>query len=146
VFGYLFEEDRLSQYQPTIDVNEISNWVHIHIEEPELSLYPEAQCQLLEFIVERVTKAENDRQLSVMIATHSPYIINYLNLLLRRTNTEDKKGVSLRPTQLGVYKVTNGSLENLLGRDAITNEAVVNTLDLSETMNEIYTNYINLKL
>lgn len=48
------------------------------IEEPELNLYPTAQQGLLNWLVEKCTKGEND----LTITTHSPYILSHLNLLL----------------------------------------------------------------
>ncbi len=48
------------------------------IEEPELNLYPTAQQGLLNWLVEKCTKGEND----LTITTHSPYLLSHLNLLL----------------------------------------------------------------
>ena len=48
------------------------------IEEPELNLYPTAQQELLNWLVEKCTKGEND----LTITTHSPYILSSCNLLL----------------------------------------------------------------
>ncbi|WP_071892302.1 AAA family ATPase [Hymenobacter sp. PAMC 26628] len=48
------------------------------VEEPELNLYPTAQQGLLNWLVEKCTKGEND----LTITTHSPYILSHLNLLL----------------------------------------------------------------
>ncbi|MBF9143193.1 AAA family ATPase [Hymenobacter properus] len=48
------------------------------IEEPELNLYPAAQQGLLNWLVEKCTKDEND----LTITTHSPYILSHFNLLL----------------------------------------------------------------
>ncbi|RZJ93814.1 MAG: hypothetical protein EOO60_04430 [Hymenobacter sp.] len=48
------------------------------IEEPELNLYPTAQQGLLNWLVEKCTKGEND----LTLTTHSPYILSHLNLLL----------------------------------------------------------------
>ena len=48
------------------------------IEEPELNLYPTAQQGLLNWLVEKCTKGEND----LTITTHSPYVLSALNLAL----------------------------------------------------------------
>ncbi|RZK27636.1 MAG: ATP-binding protein, partial [Hymenobacter sp.] len=58
------------------------------IEEPELNLYPTAQQGLLNWLVEKCTKGEND----LTITTHSPYILSSCNLLL-----EAYKVAQLRP-------------------------------------------------
>ena len=48
------------------------------IEEPELNLYPTVQQGLMNWLIEKCTKGEND----LTITTHSPYILSHLNLLL----------------------------------------------------------------
>jgi len=48
------------------------------IEEPELNLYPTAQQGLMNWLVEKCTKGDND----LTITTHSPYILSHFNLLL----------------------------------------------------------------
>ncbi|UOR05254.1 AAA family ATPase [Hymenobacter aerilatus] len=48
------------------------------VEEPELNLYPTAQQGLMNWLVEKCTKGEND----LTITTHSPYILSHINLLL----------------------------------------------------------------
>ena len=47
------------------------------IEEPELNLYPTAQQGLLNWLVEKCTKGEND----LTVTTHSPYMLAHFNLL-----------------------------------------------------------------
>ncbi|MBU6119974.1 AAA family ATPase [Hymenobacter siberiensis] len=62
-------------------VEDLSKYIDSHsfiIEEPELNLYPTAQQGLLNWLVEKCTKGEND----LTITTHSPYILSHLNLLL----------------------------------------------------------------
>lgn len=48
------------------------------VEEPELNLYPTAQQNLLNILVEKCTKGEND----LTITTHSSYLLAHFNLLL----------------------------------------------------------------
>ena len=43
----------------------------IFLEEPELSLFPPTQAQLVDWLLEHVAKEEN----SLSVATHSPYIL-----------------------------------------------------------------------
>ena len=59
------------------------------IEEPELNLYPTAQQGLLNWLVEKCTKGEND----LTLTTHSPYILSHLNLLLyaHHVGTKDEE-------------------------------------------------------
>jgi hypothetical protein len=59
------------------------------IEEPELNLYPTAQQGLLNWLVKKCTKGDND----LTITTHSPYILSHLNLLLyaHHVGTKDEE-------------------------------------------------------
>ena len=56
------------------------------VEELELNLYPTAQQGLLNWLVEKCTKGEND----LTITTHSPYILSHLNLLLYAYQVAEK--------------------------------------------------------
>ena len=108
ILDYLYEQDRLSSYRPEMEIMDLNKQVHIHVEEPELSLYPDAQCKLMDTIVKEVfEEKDNDREMGVMMATHSPYIVNYLNLLMRRNGKEDGQ-VSLDASKVEVYEVLDG--------------------------------------
>lgn len=113
------------------------------IEEPELNLYPTTQRDLLNFIV----ACCNGRRKHVLtITTHSPYIINQLNVLLRASYTEmgRKAYPSIKPEDISAFKVTDGGLMDLMATDEDTEQLVINTLDLSEIMEEIYNDYESL--
>ena len=58
----------------------------IIIEEPEAHLFPIAQKRILEEIV----KVAQDRSCSVLIATHSPYILSCLNLEIHKAKKNKK--------------------------------------------------------
>jgi len=45
------------------------------------------------------------------------------------------------PDDIVAYKVTEGSLMNLMATDEETGQQVINTLDLSEIMEDIYNDY-----
>lgn len=80
-------------------------------------------------------------RMTLSVATHSPYIINHLNLLMKAA---DKgvliEGASLDYDQTEVYAVENGELRNL----KVQNAHLVNTDYLSEDINEIYDEYDKL--
>lgn len=74
VLDYLYKQDRLEKFTPQINQSDLEKYVHIHIEEAELSLDPEAQRALISNIIdEAFYKNNEDRKLGLMIATHSPY-------------------------------------------------------------------------
>ena len=114
----------------------------IFIEEPELSLFPSAQRRLLNRLV-RDCFAENKQEncvTNLAFATHSPYIVNHLNLLINaydKHNTHYTEGAALSYENIGVWKVEEGVLKDL---KAIDNR-FIDVMDLSEDINEIYDNY-----
>ena len=109
------------------------------MEEPECNLYPINQLLLTDVILEYIKRKSS----MLTITTHSPYIINYLNVLIRRNYKGLDNGLS--PTEVSVYYVTEeGKATNLMAIDNNSKECVVNTFDLSEPMNNIYSEYVAL--
>jgi predicted ATPase len=143
VFKYLYESDNLKDFKTGLNLGEIRNKnIHIHIEEPELSLYPESQRSLINFIVNRCfIQKHNEYNMTVMMATHSPYIINHLNLLIKAYDKNTLiEGAKLNYDDVSVYQVDDGKLWNL----KIKNERLINTNVLSETINNIYDDFAEL--
>ena len=115
---------------------DLNKQVHIHVEEPELSLYPDAQCKLMDTIVKEVfEEKDKDREMGVMMATHSPYIVNYLNLLMRRNGKEDGQ-VSLDARKVEVYEVLDGCVVPL---KTLEERPLIDTRTLSDPIAGIYT-------
>lgn len=140
----LFEKDLTEKYHPTIELGNLPKLVFVHAEEPELSLDPRSQRRLINTLAKYTFHGHGeDRKMGLVLATHSPYIINHLNVLLRASYT--KKGKASLPFvesgQIAAYKVCGGSLINLMAVDEETNQTVVNTFDLSEIMEDIYNDY-----
>ena len=90
------------------------------IEEPELNLYPTAQQGLLNWLVEKCTKGEND----LTVTTHSPYILSSCNLLLeaykvaqQRPELADEidkivpRACWLNPDEFAAYYVADGTVK-----------------------------------
>ena len=113
------------------------------IEEPEQNLYPFTQIDLLKVIV-RLCSDEHGH--GCTITTHSPFILNYLNVLTERyyKNIPDK--VKLNPMELGVYSTNEGILTDLMQTNAKTGERSVNAEDLVEAMREMYQEYREIKM
>ena len=89
------------------------------IEEPELNLYPTAQQGLLNWLVEKCTKGEND----LTITTHSPYILSSCNLLLEAYKVAQQRpelaeeidkivprACWLNPDEFAAYYVADGTV------------------------------------
>ena len=143
IFDYVSRNDSLKDFKTTQNIGDIKHKnIHIHIEEPELSLYPESQRSLINFIVNRcLVEQHKGYNMTVMLATHSPYIINHLNLLIK-ANDKNKlvEGAKLAYEDLSVYQVENGEINDL----KILNERLINTNPLSDTINDIYDEYNRL--
>lgn len=140
IVDLLGKSDSLASFKHDMNIGDITNRsIHLFIEEPELSLFPKAQRSSINMLVRKCNNAQTRTTLSV--ATHSPYIINHLNLLMK---AHDKgvliEGASLDYEQTGVFLVENGSIRDL----KVQNAHLVNTDRLSDDINEIYDEYNRL--
>ena len=113
------------------------------VEEPEQNLYPFTQIDLLETIV---ALCSNERGHGCTITTHSPFILNYLNVLIERFNKSIPDQVKLNPEELGVYGVSEGRLSDLMQQNSKTGEKSVNAEDLVEAMRAMYQEYREIKM
>lgn len=129
---YMFEADIIEQFSPKFNLREIKEHnIHLHIEEPELSLFPKGQIQLMEDLLNLCFSSSNKSQnnFSLIISTHSPYIMNYLNLVI-------KKG-PLTFDEIGAYKVYDGEVFSLMKK----NNQIVDTRSLSDPISDIYNSF-----
>ena len=140
VMSYLYEMENLSKFKAVSEPTDLPKVVDIHIEEPELSLFPDAQCKLIEMILYTASHPESDRTVNMMLATHSPYILNYLNIVLNQTKEQRAR---LTRDNTSIYAIHDGSTMNLLMKDDRDRD-IVNTLDLTEMMSSIFNEYTEL--
>jgi predicted ATPase len=143
ILGYMSQNDRLADFKPVKNVGDVTyKNVHIHIEEPELSLYPESQRNLINFIVNRCfVDKPTGYNMSLMMATHSPYIINHLNLLImagKMNKLEDNAQLLL--DNVDVLEITDGYLNNLKREEKF----IIDTRPLSDPISNIYERYNSL--
>lgn len=61
------------------------------VEEPEQNLYPETQCEVVDKLI---ALANRRAQSSLVISTHSPYIVNHLQLIAQAEDVARKTGMS----------------------------------------------------
>lgn len=104
------------------------------IEEPEQNLYPNTQTNLLDFLV---SKCNDEKRHELTITTHSPYILNQLNLLFRRFDENDTTDIGINFNDVTVYAINNGHLEDLKLRNA----HLINPEYLSAPLDYIYDQY-----
>lgn len=112
------------------------------VEEPEQNLYPFTQIDLMDVIV---MMCSDERAHGCTITTHSPYILNYLNVLIERYNKNVPNHVNINPEELGVYSTNDGKLTDLMQTNSKSDEKVVNAEDLVEAMRDMYQEYREIK-
>ena len=79
--------------------------------------------------------------MNMIIATHSPYILNYLNIILLQS-VETRAQVN--HDKMAVYRIYEGTTQNLI----VQNEQgiyLVDSFDLAEEMSNIYNEYQSLR-
>lgn len=148
VLNYLYKQDLLTKFTLGINRNKLGKYVHIHIEEVELSLAPEDQRAFMSNLVEEVFhKNKKDRKLGLMVSTHSPYIVNHLNVLLRAGYFEKAREnyPFLEKDDIAIYRVNEGKIISLMATDNDTGEYVINALDMSDTMERIFEEYESME-
>ena len=148
VLDQLSDED-ISQFRPEVNLKDLKKYIHLYIEEPELSLDPRTQCLFInDLIREAFYRGDNKRpadgrQLGLMFATHSPYILNHLNVLLKASYY--KKACEsypyIKPDEIAAYRMDSGKAYSLMAIDNLTELRVINTIDLSDTMEQIFEAY-----
>ncbi len=143
VLSYLSEQDNLKDFHGGMNIGDFPfKRVNLFIEEPELSLFPDNQIGLMDFLVDRCFRSmTGGYDMTMMISTHSPYIVNYLNVLLRRS----ENNIHIDKDRLAVYRVYEGGIQDLMMRNDNGIVVAVDTRDLSETMQTIYNEYVGLK-
>jgi hypothetical protein len=132
----------------------------ITIEEPELNCYPTTQKKLVEFLVEKM-KAEdylksNEYYCSLLLTTHSPYILTSLNNLMYAFNTgkehfeETDKIIPsknwLNPNDVSAYRLNEGGIsEDIFDRE----ESLIKVEkidEISTALNKDFNKLINIEI
>ena len=82
IVRFLAAGDSLSKFSTTSNIGGFPNRrISIHLEEPELSLFPKNQWGLMKYLIEECMSAEK-ADMDLTIATHSPYILTALNIMM----------------------------------------------------------------
>ena len=106
------------------------------------NLYPFTQVALLEAIL---SLCKNGRAHGCTITTHSPFVLNFLNVLIARSYKHVDGKVALDPEELGVFSTDEGKLTDMMQVNAKTGEHTVNADDLVEAMRAMYQEYRDIK-
>lgn len=82
IVRFLAAGDSLSKFSTTSNIGGFPNRrISIHLEEPELSLFPTNQWGLMKYLIGECGTAEK-ADMDLTIATHSPYILTALNIMM----------------------------------------------------------------
>jgi hypothetical protein len=133
------DTDNLKNFSAAQNVGDIKRrHVHIFIEEPELSLYPESQKALMDFLVSRCFHTQKGYDMTLMMATHSPYIVNYLNLLIKRNDNGENTTYKMPFEDMNVYEIIGGTATSLRMEGE---HRIINASSLSDPISNIYSEY-----
>jgi hypothetical protein len=111
-----------------------------YIEEPEAHLFPEAQGNLLDFLISSMQPSAHRR---LLLTTHSPYILSKLNNYIkagllsrdRRNRLAVMDVVSeehwLDPDKVAVYAIKDGHIESIVGDDQLINADYIDSVSAS---------------
>jgi hypothetical protein len=125
----------------------------IYIEEPEAHLFPSAQSLLMEFLIESFVSERNLR--SLVLTTHSPYIMSKLNVFLKagqlarrkRKNLEINEIVPrecwLNEKQLSAFAIEDGYMMNLLDSDGMIDATYLD--QVSEDISNEYSRLLKIE-
>lgn len=102
------------------------------IEEPEAHLFPKAQFDIMKFIM----MGANITGADLVITTHSPYVLNTLNVLMYSGQVEKgdsnnyviEKECRINPDLIGVYYLHDGKLEDIIDPE----ERLINSEKIDE--------------
>lgn len=106
--------------------SKIYGFSQLFIEEPELSLFPSTQRDLINYLFGAL--CDTERKHTLYLSTHSSfvlYVINNLvfaNKLNERGKRLEKKYPEFKSDELTVYSIENGGLSSLLDEDGLIHE------------------------
>ena len=146
VFDYLF-------YKRQKEIKLSKGFVAI-IEEPELNCFPETQKKFVEYFSEKIATSNN----SLLITTHSPYILSSLNNLMYAYNvgTMDagihKNAVNeiipiqnwVKPDDVSCYLMKDGKAFSIKDDEGLIEASTIDSV--SKELNEAYDKIINIEI
>lgn len=125
----------------------------LFIEEPELSLFPNAQKRLIEYLVDICFYLNPKKTIQVAFSTHSPYILSTLNCLLLAHQVGNKTRVAesiisnrfwLDIKSFNAFKIKNGEVTSIIDKE--TNLILADEIDeVSEEIGEMFDKLLDLK-
>jgi len=130
-----------------------SRFVNI-VEEPEQNLYPVSQREVL---FDLLTCMNRNDQNSLLMTTHSPYMISWLTLAMKAGQLSKKgipaeaiesivpRGAWIDPSQVAVFQLTDrGSIELLDSYEGLPSDSNILNVEISEG-NELFGRLLDLE-
>lgn len=142
MLNYLSRTDSLSDFKTQTNIGDFPRRrITLHIEEPELSLFPDNQTGLMEYLYRNFFSAEERPDhiaFQLNVATHSPYLVNHLNLMFKAAETRRPiNGATLNFEDVNLFYLHSGVLNDM----RLLNAPIMNTDVLSNTIENIYELY-----
>lgn len=122
----------------------------LFIEEPELSLFPKHQFELMKYLIEVANKKDD---LSYVFSTHSPYILSSFNCFLQASRVKNKAQASkildmkywINYNKLQAYECKDGFVNSILDSD--NGIIFAKNIDLiNEDLDTIFDNLVDLEI
>ena len=116
------------------------------IEEPEQNLFPETQRDLVYYLFE---KLKLEKEHSITITTHSPYILYSINncimanIVKEKMNPKDKEKLrciesDITPDSISIYQIENGQINRIQNEDGLISDNYFDN-KMKELMDDFYT-------
>jgi predicted ATPase len=157
--GFISLNNAASGYQSTIPVvllmeyyigqrKEAKTFI---IEEPELNLFPSAQKELMQYLVDKTMNYGN----TMLLTTHSPYVLTTLNNLIYayQTGQVNKEKVNaiieekywLNPNEISIYQfLSDGTCESIIDKEGLIKVKKIDII--SSTINKDFNEIMNVEL
>lgn len=150
-----------SGYQTTIPMllviaNEcMQNNRSIIIEEPELSLFPSTQRDLIHFVIRKMEENKKNNDGSLLLTTHSPYVLSILNTLIfahivseKKPNTIEQindfipRNLWINPKDFNAYYFEKGTVRSMINEHSMIHESELD--NISEDLKGEFDNLIEI--
>lgn len=120
----------------------VPNRVTFIIEEPEQNLYPYTQIQLIESLC---GLCGADSKHGFTLTTHSPYILNFLNVLFLRFYSKSDSEICMNPDDVTAFVMQDGNAHSLVCYNEEYKRKNIKAEDLTDTMRAMSNEYNLLK-
>ena len=151
-FGESFREsfrEGLEEFTNLLNLRMLYQHTNFIIEEPEQNLFPATQRDLVYFILQKINNSSKDH--SVLITTHSPYILYAFNNCMMGYNVREEMPEEERasllshqswidPKLVSVWEIENGTLKSIKDK----NTGTVSKHYFNKIMNDVMDEYYEM--